>query len=271
MMVIHKTTLLSVAITISVMFGSVAASQDLDGKQIIEKSLHAYFYAGDDGKSTISMNIFDKGGNVRKRKLILLRLNVNKEKGGDQKFFVYFKEPGDVREMTFMVHKHVGKEDDRWLFVPSVRLVRRIAADDKRSSFVGSDFTYEDVSGRHVSQDEHTLLREERLDDVDTSVVKSVPRDRVEYAYKLSWIRKDNFLAAREEYYDSSGELTRVFTIGDIQEIDSYPTPMIRTMENIRTGTKTITTIEKAEYNIGLKENDFSERRMRKPPRSWIR
>lgn len=247
------------------------ANDSLNGQQIIEKSLLSYYYPGDDGKAEISMDLIDSKGGIRKRELVMLRLNVDGKKGGDQKFFVYFKEPGDVREMTFMVHKHPGKEDNRWLFIPSVKLVRRIAADDKRSSFVGSDFTYEDVSGRHVNQDTHTLEREENLNGVDTYVVKSVPNDRVEYAHKLTWVRKDNFLPVKEEYYDGKGELFRRFTADDIQEVNSLPTPMTRIMEDLKAGTKTVITIEEATYNIGLDDSDFSERRMRRPPRSWIR
>lgn len=267
-----KKTVFTLAVAALVLTaGAANANDNLDGKQIIEKSLISYYYPGDDGKAVISMELIDKKGGIRKREMVMLRINVNKEKGGDQKFFVYFKEPGDVREMTFMVHKHPGKEDNRWLFVPSVKLVRRIAADDKRSSFVGSDFTYEDVSGRHVTQDTHSLEREESLDGVDTYVVKSVPNDRVEYAHKLTWVRKDNFLAVKEEYFDGKGELFRRFTAKDIKDVDSFPTPMTRIMEDLKAGTRTVITIDEATYNLSLKDNDFSERRMRRPPRSWIR
>ena len=82
----------------------------------------------------------------------MLRKNYG-EAGGEQKFFMYFFQPADVKDMTFMVYKYPAKDDDRWLFVPAINMVRRIAAQDKTSSFVGSDFTYEDVSGRDLHDD----------------------------------------------------------------------------------------------------------------------
>lgn len=250
--------------------GTNAAAQTPDAKELIEKSLIAYHYGGDDGKSTIHMDIVDANGGTRVREMAMLRLNTG-DKGGDQKFFVYFKEPGDVREMTFMVHKHVGSDDDRWIFVPSVKLVRRIASEDKRSSFVGSDFVYEDVSGRGSHLDEHTFEREDTLDGAEVWVVKSVPLDRTEYAHKLTFIDKSNHLPLKEEYYDADGKLFKVFTASDIEDVDGIPTPMTRTMENLESGGHTVIKIEKAEYNLGLEDGDFSERRMRRPPRSWIR
>lgn len=247
-----------------------AAAETPDAADLIQKSLNAYHYGGADGKSTISMEIIDKNGSVRERKMVMLRLNIG-DKGGDQRFFVYFKEPGDVREMTFMVYKNVKGDDDRWIFVPSVKLVRRLAADDKRSSFVGSDFTYEDVSGRSVAQDEHTFVKEEDFNGQAAYVVKSVPKDKVEYSHKLTWISKDTYLPLKEEYYNGDGKLSRVFTAENIEKIDDIPTPIKRVMENLESGSKTVITIEKADYNVNLDEKDFSERRMRRPPRNWIR
>ena len=262
--------LLASALVLIPVAAALAAADPPDPRELIAKSQIAYNYGGDDGKSSITMEIVDANGGTRRREMAMLRLNVG-EKGGDQKFFIYFKQPGDVRGMTFMVHKKADGDDDRWIFVPSVKLVRRIAASDKRSSFVGSDFTYEDVSGRAVDQDDHSFVREDELDGAAVWVVKSVPRDRVEYAHKLTFIDKGNFLPLREEYYDSDGKLIKIFTAGDIKDISGIPTPMTRTMENLETGSRTVITIVKAEYNVNLKESDFSERRMRRPPRRWIK
>ena len=93
--------------------------------------------------------------------MTMLRKNFG-EIGGDQKYFMYFFQPADVKDMTFMVYKYHGKDADRWLFVPSISMVRRIAAKDKHSSFVGSDFTYEDVSGRNLQEDAHSIVKEEK-------------------------------------------------------------------------------------------------------------
>jgi outer membrane lipoprotein-sorting protein len=251
-------------------FSAIASAQDMDGKTLMDKSLKAYYYPGNDGKAEISMTITDKSGGTRKREMVMVRLNIG-EAGGQQKFFIYFKEPGDVREMTFMVFKNPGNSDQRWLFNPSVKFITKISADDKRSSFVGSDFNYEDVSGRHINQDNHSKEADGEVNGVAAYVVKSTPNDNTEYAHKLTWIDKKNFINLKEEYYDASGKLLRTYLAEDIKDIDGLPTPMTRIMKNHESGGETTISIVKAEYNLKIKEKDFSERRMRRPPRNWIR
>lgn len=246
-------------------------------EEIMERSQRAFHYAGADAKAKLTMELIDRDGGKRIRVLTMLRRN--QEQGGDQKYFMYFHEPGDVRRLTFMIWKYPGREDDRWIFVPAVDLIRRIAAEDRYSSFVGSDFSYEDVSGRDVAEDTHTLLRLEKLGDRDTFVIESIPREAAAFTKRLSWIDKQNFLPLKEEYYDAQNELQRVFTADRVEDIAAgegassrvYPTVMKRTMANVKTGHRTEVTVTSVVYDLGLKDADFSERRMRRPPRAWIR
>ena len=107
---------------------------------------------------------------------------------------MYFHAPGDVRRMAFLVYKHPAREDDRWLFIPALNLVQRIASKDAQSSFVGSDFTYEDISGRDVETDEHKLMREEEHGGKPCYVIESVPKGSASYKRKVSWIEKTAWL-----------------------------------------------------------------------------
>ena len=93
------------------------------------------------------------------------------------------------------------KDDDRWLFIPAIKLVTRIAAKDNQSSFVGSDFTYEDVSGRDLGADAYELLREEATAGRDCYVAASNPKAASAFSRKVSWIDKTSFLPVKEEYY----------------------------------------------------------------------
>ena len=248
----------------------------LSAEAIIERSQRAFYYAADDMKTTVTMDLVDRDGGRRTRVMTLVRRDASE--GSNQKYFIYFHEPGDVRGLVFMVWKYPGEEDDRWLFVPAVDLVRRIAADDKRSSFVGSDFTYEDVSGRDLSADSHTLLREEKLGEHDCYVVQSTPRTAAEYTRRISWIEKKTFLPVREEYFDAQEQLFRVFTADQIEIITAgeggnktdWPTVTKRTMQNVKTGHRTEVVFYPVAYDLGLQDEDFSERRMRRPPREWL-
>jgi len=184
---------------------------------------------------------------------------------------MYFYQPADVKDMTFMVQKHPGRDADRWLFVPAISMVRRIAARDKSSSFVGSDFSYEDVSGRYLEDDAHAVLKEEKIGAKDCVVVKSTPKvEDVDYSYKLSWVDQSSFLPLKEEYYDKKGDLYKVFTADEIKDVKGIPTITKRTMKNVQSGHTTVVTFTKVDYNIGIEDNLFTERYLKQPPKRWI-
>jgi hypothetical protein len=242
----------------------------ISAENVVKKSQAAFFYQGKDFKARVMMKLISKGGAERIRELTMLRKNYG-DVGGDQKFFMYFFQPADVKGMTFMVYKYPAKDDDRWLFVPAINMVRRIAAQDKRSSFVGSDFTYEDISGRDIEDDTHTMVKEEKLGARDCHVVKSTPKAAdVDYSYKLSWIDKANYLPLKEEYYDRKGELYKVFTADEVKDIKGFPTVTKRTMKNLQSGHKTEVSYIKSDYNIGIEDSLFSERFLKQPPKKWI-
>lgn len=249
--------------------GLSLAEENLPAKEIIAKSRLAFYYAGDDGRARVSMELINKQGQKRLRELTMLRKDY--EEGGRQKYFTYFHKPTDVKDTTFMVYKYPDKDDDRWLFIPAVNLVKRIAANDKYSSFVGSDFTYEDVSGRKPEEDEHTLLREEQLNGKKCFVVESTPKEASEYTKRVSWIDKINYLPLKEEFYDKQNELYRQFEASEIKDINGIPTITKRLMKNTKTGHRTEVTFQEVEYNLGMGDDIFTERYLRKPPAEWIR
>lgn len=245
--------------------------------EIMERSHGAYYYAGTDARGRLYMELIDADGGKRIRDMTMLRRN--QEEKGSQKYFIYFHAPGDVRRLTFMIWKYSDREDDRWIYVPAVDLIRRIAAEDKYSSFVGSDFSYEDISGRDVAEDTHTIVREEKLANRDVIVIESIPRSDAAFTKRISWIDRENFLPLKEEFYDAQNQLQRIFTADIVEDIAVgegdgrriYPTVMKRTMRNVRTGHRTEVSIKSVTYDLGLEDADFSERRMRRPPRNWIR
>ena len=250
---------------------SVAIVYARDGREIMKKSEEAFLYAGKDLRVRVTMKLISSSGKTRLRELTMLRRNSGAS-GGKQKYYIYFHRPADVKGMTFMVYKYPDRDDDRWLFIPALNMVRRVAAQDRASSFVGSDFTYEDISGRDIDEDRHELLMEENLNDEECFVIKSTPVNAdMPYSYRLSWISKKNYLPLKIEYYDLSGTLYKVFTADEIKDINGFPTVVKRTMRNLQSGHKTEVTFEEVKYNVGLKDSIFSERYLRRPPRKYIR
>ena len=240
-------------------------------EEIMKNAQAAFFYQGVDFKARVVMTLIGKGGAERKRELTMLRKNYG-QPGGEQKYFIYFFKPLDVKDMAFMVYKYPKKDDDRWLFVPGLNMVRRIAAQDAHSSFVGSDFTYEDVSGRDLGDDTYAIAGEEKCGSLDCYVIKSAPSQKsgAAWAHKLSWIDKGSFLPFKEEYYDKKGDLMKVFTAVEVKEVSGRLTVTRRRMENVQTGTKTEVVYVKADYDIGIEDSLFTERFLKQPPKRLV-
>jgi outer membrane lipoprotein-sorting protein len=171
--------------------------------------------------------------------------------------------------MVFMVWKHLGNDDDRWLYLPALDLVRRIAASDKRSSFVGSDFVYEDVSGRGVEADTHELLE---ADDQHYKI-KNAPKETqgVEFAYYTVWIDKATFIPRKAEYYNDRDEVVRTIEALTVEDIDGFPTVTKSVAKNLETGGQTTMDFTNIKYNVGLTEDIFTERYLRRAPVQWIK
>jgi len=242
----------------------------LTAEEVIVKSQEAFLYQGSDFKARIIMKLITKENKKRIREMTMLRKNFGPV-GGEQKYFMYFHKPADVKKMSFMVFKYPGRDDDRWLFIPAINMTRRIAARDKTSSFVGSDFTYEDVSGRDIEDDTYILEKEEILNGNETYVVRSTPKaGDVNYSYKLSWVDKKNFLPLKEEYFDLKGDLMRVFTAEKIENVKEFPTIVQRTMNNLQSGHRTEVTFLNTDYNINIDDSLFTERFLKRPPKKWI-
>lgn len=240
-----------------------------DVATIVNKANIVAYYQGEDGKARVNMIITDKNGNKREREFIILRKDV--KDGGDQKYFVYFQKPADVRKMVYMVHKHAdpGKDDDRWLYLPALDLVKRVAAGDKRTSFVGSDFLYEDVSGRSLEEDTHELIQTTET----FYVVKNVPKkpDTVEFGYFNVSIDRRNFVPMKMEFFDKEGKLYRIIESKKVEKIQDFYTVVKSEVRDLKKESKTEMEFSAVQYNIKLSEDIFAERYLRRPPKDAIR
>ena len=231
-------------------------------QEIVDKANRASYYAGKDGMADITMTITAPNGSTRSREFTMLRLN---DQGDDQKFYVYFKAPADVRKMAYLVWKNAGKDDDRWLWLPALNLQKRIAPGDKRTSFVGSDFFYEDVSGRGTEEDNHQLLE----DTDEAYVLRSEPNepDSVEFAWYQVWIDKQTYLPLKAIYYDRQGQAYRQVEALKVETIDGHPTVVEAKAADLRAGTSTVNSFSNISYDTGLNPRIFTERFLRRPPR----
>lgn len=262
-----KTVITIIVLSVALAAGSSQAADLSDADEIVSRANSASYYAGIDGRSEVRMIIRDAQGREQRRQFTVLRRTV--EDAGDQDFLVVFSQPSDVRGTVFLVKKHVGRDDDRWLYLPGLDLVKRISAGDKRTSFVGAHYFYEDVSGRDPDEDTHVL--DETTD--DSYVLTHTPKDssQVEFSHYQTRIDKHTFLPTRIEYTNSAGNVYRRVEVLEVEEIDGHPTVTKSRVVDLDSGGQTDMQFRYIAYDIGIPADVFTERSLRRPPGEWLK
>lgn len=247
---------------------ALSANADVNSKvlKIVEEAYQACYYAGDDAQRKARMMIVDKNGSKQLRQFNIFKKD--KEDGGDQDFLVVFEKPSDVKNTVLLVNKHVESEDDRWIYLPGLDLDKRISAADKRTSFVGSNYFYEDISGRNLELDNFELVSETE----GTYEVKATPKDPtlVEFDYYVMTIDKTTMMPIVMDYF-SDGKLYRKAEILEVKEVDGLPTVFKSKISDLNTGGHTLVQFRKPNYNVGLADDLFTERSLRKPPQNLFK
>lgn len=217
-----------------------------------------------DMSAILNMTLINAQGSTRNRVLQQYQADF----GGIEKKMMFFLEPADVRGTAFMnwSYDRADRPDDQWLFLPALKKVKRISSEGRGDAFMGSDFSYEDLSVRQPSLDNHTLLRSETLEGTECFVVESIPKDRKSslYSKTVSWIRSDTWTGSKREYYDMRGVLLKTLSIRRNGEIGGYLMILETEMKNVQTGHSTRMSFSSVKLDSGIKETIFSERSLEK-------
>ena len=239
-----------------------AQAAGLSGRDIMQKVRNRA--DGDTRSATIEMTLIQKSGHKRVRKLESWAMDI----GNDTKKIMFFTYPGDVKGTGFLTwdYDNTAKTDDKWLYLPAMKKTRRISGKSSKTDyFMGSDFTYNDMSTRSVDEEKHRLLREEMLGGHKCWVIESVPNDKDEiYARRVTWIRQDCLMAVKAEYYDKLNKLHRRLTISDIEKVQGFWTMHLMQMENVQTGHKTIIRMYNQKFNVKVSPNFFTVSQLEK-------
>jgi outer membrane lipoprotein-sorting protein len=249
---------------------SSAWADDPKARQIMEK-----VDARDDGDnmtSDMEMILIDKNKNERIR---LLR-TFGKDKGQDQWRLMFFLKPADVKDTAFLSYDYYDaeKDDDQWLYLPALRKTKRIASSDKSSAFMGSDFSYADMTREALDNYDYTLLREMNVRGHKVWLIERVPRsERVvdEYGYtkSMQFVRQDNFVVVRAVHWVKGGVRLKYMDIKKLKLIDGIWQPIeihMTLTKAKRTLHKTIMRIHNVKFNQNLKGSLFTVRQMEKGP-----
>ena len=256
--------LLGAPILIALAPVGASAAPELSARDIMEKNFFVSKIKSLKSDATMVL-INDKGQKRERKNSTLLKLQPN---GVDSKLLVKFSTPTDIKGTGFLQIEHIEGDDDLWIYLPALKKSRRLVANNKKDSFVGSDFSYGDISLPKVDLYRHTLLRSEAVDQYDCYVVESIPaNDTVKsnsgYSKKITWVRKDTLLEAKVEYYDIAGRLlkTQLTTKHQLVEPDLQRWfALYREMTNHQTGHKTIISFDKIESGVRAPDELFTTR-----------
>lgn len=217
-------------------------------------------------KSANTMLLINDKGQTRERQThSVSKLQKN---GTDSDLLITFDAPADIKGTGFLQIEHSDGDDDLWIYLPALKKSRRLVANNKKDAFVGSDFSYGDILLPKVDLYQHTLLRSEVIDGHDCYVVQSLPKDEITkrnsgYSKKITWVRKDNFLETRVEYYDLTERLLKTQTVSEHKLIEPNTQRWIaqrREMINHQTGHKTVFTFDRTESGMAIPDTVFTTR-----------
>ncbi|MCL2276747.1 MAG: outer membrane lipoprotein-sorting protein [Treponema sp.] len=173
---------------------------------------------------------------------------------------IVFQSPASVAGSRFLTMDNASGGTDQWIFLPSLTRVRRIASSESGGNFMGTDFSYDDISSmdRDVSLDTHTLLREETLNGRLCYVIQSVPRTAYQYSKTISWIDKENFQIYKAEMYNQRNEVAKIMEMSDFRNVQGRVTPMQTKVSTVSAGTSTTIYMEIMRYDDPIPESVFT-------------
>lgn len=244
-----------------------AAPQTPSGREIMER-VDARD-TGDDSTTRMEMILIDKRGSERVRQIQSFR----KKKGEDEQSIMFFEAPADVKDTGFLTYDYddESRDDDQWLYLPALKKTKRIASGDKSGSFMGSDFTYADMTDRPLDRYSFELMKETEVDGVPVWQVESIPNEaEVEetgYTRTISFIRKDNDVMIRAVSWVEKGKRLKYLDVLKLEQIDGIwvPTEMTMTTKKGKaTVHKTILRRHDVRFGQDLGHDMFTVRQLEK-------
>ncbi len=213
--------------------------------------------------ANLAMILRTKGGQESRREL---RLKVIEVRGdGDRSLFV-FDRPRDVKGTAFLVHAHGKKPDEQWLYLPALKRVKRVSSSNQSGSFLGSEFSYEDMGSSEVEKYTYRLLRNEACGRLECHVLERVPVSRnTGYTRQLVWLDRKELRVLKIQYFDRRNAHLKTSISEDFKKhLNRYWYANKVTMTNHLTGKSTVMLWSDYEFRTNLDLNDFTKTALRR-------
>jgi outer membrane lipoprotein-sorting protein len=199
-----------------------------------------------------------KDGSAREQ---LLDQYSKDDAAGKSRTMIVFQRPPSVRGTRFLTLENAGRGNDQWIFLPSLGKVRRIASSEGSDSFMGTDFSYDDISSasRDADLDTHSLVGEETYNGRACYVIESKPKDTsYQYSRMVQWIDKDTKINHKLELYNRRNTLIKTVEMSDIRDVQGRPTVHTTKMISLNEGTSTTLFVDIIKYDDPIPESVFT-------------
>jgi len=208
------------------------------------------------------LEVLDSKGKVADKRWLFTRLGSH----GQSKAVLRFVAPAEVKGVALLIVNHPDRASDQWMWTPALQRERRIALQDRSTRFFGTDFSFEDLEERDVNQFNYRLLGEEMIDGAACWRIESTPSEKKISQYTKSdvWIRKDTYALAQVESYIKTAVVRRLKYSNFAQQQGIWTGRRLE-MSDLRRDSRTILTLDKLEYNVPLKDDDFTLQALRNP------
>lgn len=200
--------------------------------------------------AAVKMDLINESGDVDSRMVE----QWSDEEGDLSSTLMIFRSPATVANTRFLQKENDGRDDDKWIYLPALKRVRRIASSDGEKAFMGTDMSYDDMGSREVEQDTHELLGEERVGQWDCYKVKGVsidPEDS-QYSYRITWFDKATWVPVKVQMYDKSEVLLKEVQVETLEQITGFWTPTSALITNVQTNHATRIAMVKVVYNEAI-------------------
>ena len=207
------------------------------------------------------LQVFDAKGKISDKRWTMERLGAH----GESKAVLRFTVPAEVKGVAMLIVNHPDRASDQWMWTPAIERDRRIALQDRSTRFFGTDFSFEDLEERDVNQYDYELAGDDTVDGAACWKIVSTPRQAKssQYTRSIVWVRKDTYAFARFENYVKD-QVARRLNYTNFQNVQGIWTAKQLEMTDVRRGSRTRLTLDKLEYNVPLKDEDFTLQAIRR-------
>jgi len=251
----------NIAATLMIALSSTTVIASSEKGLSIANKIDLYDKGWSNFSAKLKMTLENKEGQKSLRSLKIKSLEVN---GDGDKGLISFIKPNDVYGTKFLSFSHVNKADDQWIYMPSIKRIKRISSANKSGPFMGSQFAYEDLSSFEVDKYKYKYIRDEEINGIKCHVLELYPNYKYSgYKKQILWVDNERYIPIKNEYYDRKNELLKTLHYNNyVQYLDKYWRSMSQLMENHQNGKSTH--IEMSEYIFlaGFTAKDFSRNRL---------